>query len=72
MKNIRQQPSSIAVHADNTLCIACGETLLNEGMWNDIPGRRGTCDMFCQYTILINDWVKKGTPIEATWRRAVQ
>ncbi|KAG9302727.1 hypothetical protein G9A89_009504 [Geosiphon pyriformis] len=28
--------------------------------------------MFCQYMILISDWVKKGTPIEATWKRAVQ
>ncbi|KAG9300356.1 hypothetical protein G9A89_009980 [Geosiphon pyriformis] len=31
-----------------------------------------TCDILCQYTILISDWVKKGTPIEAAWRRAVQ
>ncbi|KAG9285487.1 hypothetical protein G9A89_000166, partial [Geosiphon pyriformis] len=57
---------------DNTLCITCGETLLNEGMWNDILEREGTCDVSCQYTILISDWVEKGTPIEAVWRRAVQ
>ncbi|KAG9286379.1 hypothetical protein G9A89_014545 [Geosiphon pyriformis] len=56
---------------DNTPYIACGETLLNEGMWNDIPGRGETCDMSCQYTILISDWVKKRTPIEAAWRRAM-
>ncbi|KAG9285891.1 hypothetical protein G9A89_013316 [Geosiphon pyriformis] len=30
------------------------------------------CDVFCQYTILINDWVEKRTPIETAWRRAVQ
>ncbi|KAG9304621.1 hypothetical protein G9A89_020185 [Geosiphon pyriformis] len=57
---------------DNTLCLACGETLFNEGMWNDIPGRGEMCDVFCQYTIFINDWVEKETPIEAAWRRAVQ
>ncbi|KAG9294459.1 hypothetical protein G9A89_001964 [Geosiphon pyriformis] len=57
---------------NNTLCIACRETLLDKEMWNDIPGRGGTCDVFCQYTIFISDWVEKGTPIEATWRRAVQ
>ncbi|KAG9298633.1 hypothetical protein G9A89_012701 [Geosiphon pyriformis] len=41
---------------DNQPCLTCGKTLLDEGMWNNIPG----------------DWVKKGTPIEAAWRRAVQ
>ncbi|KAG9307143.1 hypothetical protein G9A89_016971 [Geosiphon pyriformis] len=30
---------------DNTLCIVCGETLLNEEMWNDIPGRGRMCDI---------------------------
>ncbi|KAG9304187.1 hypothetical protein G9A89_019749 [Geosiphon pyriformis] len=29
---------------DNQPCFACGETLLDEGMWNNIPGYRGTCD----------------------------
>ncbi|KAG9299241.1 hypothetical protein G9A89_013889 [Geosiphon pyriformis] len=53
-------------------CLACGKTLLDEGMWHNIPGRGGTCDISCQYTILISDWVKKRTPIEAAWRRAVQ
>ncbi|KAG9289803.1 hypothetical protein G9A89_015383 [Geosiphon pyriformis] len=48
---------------DNTPYIAYRETLLNEGI-------RGTCDMSCQYTILISNWVEKETPIEATWRRA--
>ncbi|KAG9305994.1 hypothetical protein G9A89_009318 [Geosiphon pyriformis] len=50
---------------DNTPCLACGETLLDKGMWNNIPERGGMCDIFCQYTILISDWVKKKTPIEA-------
>ncbi|KAG9302376.1 hypothetical protein G9A89_011426 [Geosiphon pyriformis] len=53
-------------------CLACGKTLLDEGIWNDIPGRGGTCDISCQYTILISDWIRKRTPIEAVWRRAVQ
>ncbi|KAG9291548.1 hypothetical protein G9A89_021967 [Geosiphon pyriformis] len=41
---------------DNIPCIVCGETLLNEGMWNDIPGRGEMCDVFCQYTIFISNW----------------
>ncbi|KAG9296892.1 hypothetical protein G9A89_006847 [Geosiphon pyriformis] len=28
---------------DNTPCLACGETLLNERMWNDIPERGKIC-----------------------------
>ncbi|KAG9290871.1 hypothetical protein G9A89_011021 [Geosiphon pyriformis] len=28
---------------DNKPCLACGETLLDKGMWNDITGRRGIC-----------------------------
>ncbi|KAG9297589.1 hypothetical protein G9A89_007664 [Geosiphon pyriformis] len=42
---------------DNTPCIACGETFLDEGIWNDILGRGGTYDVFCQYTILISNWL---------------
>ncbi|KAG9294722.1 hypothetical protein G9A89_008201 [Geosiphon pyriformis] len=68
-KNIRQQPMG---KWDNTPCLACGKTLLNEGMWNNIPGREGMCDVSCQYTIFISDWVEKGTPIEAAWKRTVQ
>ncbi|KAG9285971.1 hypothetical protein G9A89_022647 [Geosiphon pyriformis] len=56
---------------DNTLCLACGETLLNEGMWNNIPGRGGTCDETCQYMILINDWVCKRTPIDDAWKQTL-
>ncbi|KAG9303500.1 hypothetical protein G9A89_018396 [Geosiphon pyriformis] len=58
MRNTRQQPSS----TDNEPCLACGETLLDKGMWNDIPGRRGTYNELCQYTILIN----------TVWRHAVK
>ncbi|KAG9295504.1 hypothetical protein G9A89_013533 [Geosiphon pyriformis] len=57
---------------DNQPCLACGETLLDEGMWHNIPGCEETCDVSCQYTILISDWIKKKTPIEAVWRRTVQ
>ncbi|KAG9285658.1 hypothetical protein G9A89_009298 [Geosiphon pyriformis] len=45
---------------NNQSCLACGETLLDEGMWNNISGRGGTCD------------IRKETPIEAAWRRAMQ
>ncbi|KAG9287728.1 hypothetical protein G9A89_004131 [Geosiphon pyriformis] len=38
---------------------------------NDVPGRRRTCDEACQYTILINDWVRKKTPIKNAWKRAL-
>ncbi|KAG9297625.1 hypothetical protein G9A89_011140 [Geosiphon pyriformis] len=57
---------------DNQPCLACGETLLDEGMWHDISGCGGTCDISCQYTILISDWVRKETPIEAVWKKAIQ
>ncbi|KAG9292978.1 hypothetical protein G9A89_016340 [Geosiphon pyriformis] len=40
---------------DNELCLACGETLLDEKMWNDISEKGGTCNKSCQYTILISD-----------------
>ncbi|KAG9287591.1 hypothetical protein G9A89_019652 [Geosiphon pyriformis] len=49
---------------DNTPCLACAETFLDERMWNNIPGRGEMCDETCQYTILINDYVHKGTPID--------
>ncbi|KAG9286345.1 hypothetical protein G9A89_014511 [Geosiphon pyriformis] len=35
---------------------------------NDVPGRGGTCNKTCQYTILINDWVQKGTLIKNAWK----
>ncbi|KAG9294407.1 hypothetical protein G9A89_001912 [Geosiphon pyriformis] len=42
---------------DNEPCLACGEQLLDEGMWNDILDRGGTCNTLCQYIILISNWV---------------
>ncbi|KAG9287541.1 hypothetical protein G9A89_019602 [Geosiphon pyriformis] len=53
-------------------CCACLVEHFGKPKQNNIPGRRGMCDVSCQYTILINDWIKKGTPIEAVWRRAIQ
>ncbi|KAG9295371.1 hypothetical protein G9A89_013400 [Geosiphon pyriformis] len=57
---------------NNKSCLACEETLLDEEMWNDILGRERTCDASCQYTILISNWVRKETPMEAAWKRAIQ
>ncbi|KAG9286200.1 hypothetical protein G9A89_014186 [Geosiphon pyriformis] len=53
---------------DNTPCLACSEILPDEELWNDVSGRGGTCNEACQYTILINDWVQKGTPIKDAWK----
>ncbi|KAG9289365.1 hypothetical protein G9A89_007926 [Geosiphon pyriformis] len=50
-RNIQQQKKW-----DNQPCLTCGETFLDEEMWNNISG----------------DWVRKGTPIKAAWKRAVQ
>ncbi|KAG9301424.1 hypothetical protein G9A89_018096 [Geosiphon pyriformis] len=57
---------------DSTLCLTCGDTLLDEGIWKNIPRREEACDKTCQYTILINDWVRKGTPIDNAWKRALR
>ncbi|KAG9286835.1 hypothetical protein G9A89_012385 [Geosiphon pyriformis] len=56
---------------DNQLCLTCGTILPDEGMWSDIPKCGGTCDETYQYTILINDWVSKGTPIDNAWKQAL-
>ncbi|KAG9298205.1 hypothetical protein G9A89_002693 [Geosiphon pyriformis] len=32
---------------DSTLCLVCSEILLDEEFWNNVPGRRGTCDEYC-------------------------
>ncbi|KAG9288983.1 hypothetical protein G9A89_015532 [Geosiphon pyriformis] len=40
---------------DNMPCLACGKILPNERLWNNVSGRRETCDEACQYTILINN-----------------
>ncbi|KAG9288758.1 hypothetical protein G9A89_023055 [Geosiphon pyriformis] len=69
-RNTMWQPSFIVIY--NKSCLACGKTLLDKGIWNNISGQGGTCDELCQYTILISDWVRKKTPIEAVWRRAVR
>ncbi|KAG9287685.1 hypothetical protein G9A89_004088 [Geosiphon pyriformis] len=52
---------------DNKLCLACSKQLLDEGIWNDIPGQKRICDTLCQYTILISDWVSCDMPITAVW-----
>ncbi|KAG9291453.1 hypothetical protein G9A89_021872 [Geosiphon pyriformis] len=59
--------------ASGTTCrvFTCGKILPDKGLWNDMPGRGGTCDEACQYTILINNWVQKGTPIEDAWKQAL-
>ncbi|KAG9290056.1 hypothetical protein G9A89_010362 [Geosiphon pyriformis] len=56
---------------NNQPCLVCRTILPDEGMWNDIPGHRRTCDETCQYTILINDWVSKETPINDAWKQAL-
>ncbi|KAG9302394.1 hypothetical protein G9A89_011444 [Geosiphon pyriformis] len=57
---------------DEELCLACGEPLPRECDWNNLPGRGGTCDTTCQYTILICDWVRGGMPFEAAFNRALK
>ncbi|KAG9303590.1 hypothetical protein G9A89_018486 [Geosiphon pyriformis] len=57
---------------DNTPCLACEETLFNKEMWNNILRRGGTCNEICQYTILINDWICKRTPIDDIWKQALR
>ncbi|KAG9307076.1 hypothetical protein G9A89_016904 [Geosiphon pyriformis] len=54
---------------DNQLCFTCRTILPDKRMWNDIPGHEGTYNETCQYTILINNWVSKGTPINNAWKQ---
>ncbi|KAG9296058.1 hypothetical protein G9A89_011910 [Geosiphon pyriformis] len=56
---------------DNMPCFTYGKILPDEELWNDVLGREETYDEACQYTILINDWVQKGTPIEDAWKQAL-
>ncbi|KAG9290624.1 hypothetical protein G9A89_011587 [Geosiphon pyriformis] len=56
---------------DNQPCLTCETILSDEEIWNDILGQEEMCDKTCQYTILINDWVRKRTPINDTWKRAL-
>ncbi|KAG9307341.1 hypothetical protein G9A89_017170 [Geosiphon pyriformis] len=60
MKNGRWQLNSIAAHV-----------LLN-GLNDQKEKRNGTINHVWLYTILLSDWVKKKTPIEAVWKRAVK
>ncbi|KAG9296084.1 hypothetical protein G9A89_011936 [Geosiphon pyriformis] len=53
-------------------CCTCGDTLLDEEMWKDIPERRRACNETCQYTILINDWVRKKTLIDDIWKQVLR
>ncbi|KAG9284911.1 hypothetical protein G9A89_006289 [Geosiphon pyriformis] len=57
---------------DNEPCLACGETFLDKGIWNNISEREEICDKSCQYTILISNWIRKETLIDAVWRQAVK
>ncbi|KAG9299305.1 hypothetical protein G9A89_013953 [Geosiphon pyriformis] len=56
---------------NNKPCLTCGKQLLDEGIWNNIPSRGGTCDASCQYMILISDWMSHGTPITTVWHRTI-
>ncbi|KAG9294588.1 hypothetical protein G9A89_008067 [Geosiphon pyriformis] len=68
MKNDPPPPNTITDLWNNTPCFTCGEILPDKRLWNDVPGKGRTCDEACQYIILINDWVQKGTPIEDAWK----
>ncbi|KAG9306828.1 hypothetical protein G9A89_005729 [Geosiphon pyriformis] len=58
---------------DNQPCLTCEETLLDKGMWNDIPGCGRTCNVSCQYTILISDWQLDSCPHDddKIWRMPI-
>ncbi|KAG9298898.1 hypothetical protein G9A89_015920 [Geosiphon pyriformis] len=47
---------------DNKPCLACEKTFLDERIKDEL----------CIDTILISNWVRKGTPIDTAWRRAVK
>ncbi|KAG9302833.1 hypothetical protein G9A89_009610 [Geosiphon pyriformis] len=57
---------------DEEPCLTCGELLPRGYNWNDLLDRGETCDATCQYTILICDWVRGGTPFEAVFNRALK
>ncbi|KAG9303935.1 hypothetical protein G9A89_005845 [Geosiphon pyriformis] len=58
-----QTATKFYCHTYNTPCLTCGKTLPDKGI--------RTCNKICQYTILINDWVHKGTPINNAWKKAL-
>ncbi|KAG9287682.1 hypothetical protein G9A89_004085 [Geosiphon pyriformis] len=74
IKNNKKWPTATKYYCkwDNTPCLACGEILPDEGLWNDVPDRRGTCDEACQYTILINDWRMASAKAEGTTPEEIQ
>ncbi|KAG9294717.1 hypothetical protein G9A89_008196 [Geosiphon pyriformis] len=55
-RNCHQWVLVVATMRNNELCLACGETFLNEEMWNNIFG----------------DWMRKGMPIDVVWRQAIK
>ncbi|KAG9297054.1 hypothetical protein G9A89_001538 [Geosiphon pyriformis] len=61
----------IAARNYNTPCLTCRKTLSNKRMWNDIPGHGRMCNKMCQYMILINNWVCKGTLIDDAWKQVL-
>ncbi|KAG9298601.1 hypothetical protein G9A89_000820 [Geosiphon pyriformis] len=56
---------------NNESCLTCSKQLLNEEIWNNIPGRGGMCDTSCQYMIFISDWVSHDMPITAAWHQVI-
>ncbi|KAG9295122.1 hypothetical protein G9A89_006103 [Geosiphon pyriformis] len=60
MRNTRWQLSFIAAYASLNALEDQNE------IWNDIPEREKTCNELCQYMILISNWIRKRTPIEAS------
>ncbi|KAG9302822.1 hypothetical protein G9A89_009599 [Geosiphon pyriformis] len=52
---------------DNTLCLTCGDILLEECNWIDVAMRGGVCDQTCQYALSISEKVKRGTPFNAAY-----
>ncbi|KAG9306623.1 hypothetical protein G9A89_004820 [Geosiphon pyriformis] len=70
-KDCEKKLSSMGAWINNKPCLTCSEQLLDEGIWNNIPGRGETCDTLCQYTIFISNWVSHGIPITAAWHQAL-
>ncbi|KAG9307659.1 hypothetical protein G9A89_023224 [Geosiphon pyriformis] len=57
---------------DEEPCLTYGELLPRGCNWNDILGRRETCNATCQYTIFICDWVKEGMLFKAAFNRVLK
>ncbi|KAG9287514.1 hypothetical protein G9A89_023886 [Geosiphon pyriformis] len=65
-------PQQSTYRQSKLICINCSKKLSSMGNNKPCLACEEMYNTSYQYTILINDWVKKRTPIEATWRRAVQ